>query len=360
MFANRSEDMWLLDDDEERQRNRKIHDVLDEHPAGRSYHDKARSRWITVEPVVFLALIGSGTFATVRSQYLQRRIASDVYNHTYETNASCAISNRTDPDYLTEQHIQADAADWSLYLSVCSYLPLIFTGILFGKRSDYAGRKMALRLPLIGMLIQSAAYLTVIAGHLPLPVLFAGEFAYGLTGGSPLLVSISFAYIADITSLKERTFRVVIVQTCLTTSIGIAQLATGYLIEAEGFIAPFYLFLTTQLVTLAYVLIPGILYESVQCKGKSGTLDSQMIKLFHGIMDLLTYNVENRRWRLWLINATFFPIIVVIYGYKLIITLYVIGQPFCWSSVFVGNFMAITMVMFSVGKYVSFVVLWCL
>ncbi len=360
MSANPNEDTWLIDDGEETQRNSKIPYVSEKHSTGHSDHDKARSRWITVEPVVFLALIGSGTFQTIRSQYLQRRIATEVYNYTYATNASCLISNQTDPDYLRGQHIQADAADWSMYLVVCCTLPLIFTGILFGKWSDNAGRKMAIGLPLIGMLIQSSTYLTVIAAQLPLPVLFAGEFAFGVTGGNPLLVSVSLAYIADITTLKERTFRVVIVQTCLTTSMGVAQLAIGYLTEAGGFIAPFYLILTTQLVALAYVLIPGILYESVQCKGKSGTLGSQMIKLLHGIIDLFTYNEENRRWRLLLMNAIFFPIIVVVYGYKSIITLYAIGQPFCWSSVFVGNFMTTTMVLFSVGKYVSFVVLGCL
>ncbi len=346
-----NEETWLFDDGEETLRNNQIQDVSDEHPTVHPGHDKARSRWITVEPVIFLAFIGSGTFSTIRSEYLQRRIATDVYNYTYPTNASCVISNRSDPDYLTEQHIQADAADWSLYFGICSYLPLIFTGILFGKWSDYTGRKMALGLPLIGMLIQSATYMMVIAAHLPLPVLFAGEFAYGITGGTPLLVSISLAYIADVTTLKERTFRVVIVETSLIIPIGLAQLAIGYLIEAEGFIAPFYLLLTTQLVALAYVLIPGILYESVQCKDKSGTLGSQMIKLFQGIIDLFTYNIENRRWRLLLINAIFFPIIVVVYGYTSVITLYAIGQPFCWSSVLVGIFMATSLVLFSVCKY---------
>ena len=359
MSVNRvdNEETWLSDDGEETQRNSKTPSVSDEHPAGRSDHDKARYRWITVEPVIFLAFIGSGTFSTIRSEYLQRRIATDVYNYTYPTNASCVISNRSDPDYLTEQNIQADTADWSLYLGVCSTLPLIFTGILFGKWSDYAGRKMALGLPLLGILIQSATYLLVIASHLPLPVLFAGEFAYGLTGGTPLLVSVSLAYIADITTLKERTFRVVIVQTCLITSIGVVQLAIGYLIEAEGFIAPFYLIPTAQLVALAYVLIPGILYESSQCKDKSGTLGSQMIKLFHGIIDLFTYNVENRRWRLLLINAIFFPIIVVVYGYISVITLYVIGPPFCWSSVLIGIFTAISLVLFSVCKYNCYIII---
>ncbi|XP_072014949.1 proton-coupled folate transporter-like [Amphiura filiformis] len=316
-----------------------------------SSFNKAKSRWITVEPVIFLAFIGNGTFSTIRSEYLQSRIAKDVYNYTYPTNSSCVIANTSDPDYITEQDIQADAANWSLYLSICGFLPLIFTAILIGKWSDYAGRKKALVLPLIGMLIQSTVYLIVIAVHLPMPVLFAGEFAYGLTGGSPLLVSISLAYIADITTMVQRTFRVVVVETSIVIPIGFAQLAIGYLIQASGFVPPFYLLLASQLTAIAYMGIPGLLYESIQSKHEGGRLSSRMVKLFHGITDLFAYNVDNRRWRLLLINAIFFPIIFVIYGYTSIITLYAIGQPFCWSSVLVGIYMAISLVLFSFSKY---------
>ena len=318
-----------------------------------SHVDKAKARWITVEPIIFLAFVGLGSFSTIRAEYLQKRIAKDVYNYTYPTNSngSCGITNTSDPDYVIQQKIQQDTANWSLYFSICSTLPLIFSSIIIGKWSDIKGRKVALLVPLFGMLVQSSVYLAVIYLNLSMPLLYIAEVVAGLTGGSPLLVSVSLAYIADITTIEQRTFRVVVVETCLIVSVGVAQLTIGYLIAAKGFDPPFYLLISCQIAAILYTILPKVLYESIELNSSGESFSSQMSKLFHGIFDLYKNNEDNRRWRLLLINAIFVPIIILIYGYTTTITLYLIGEPFCWSSVLVGIFSAVAIGIFSIGKY---------
>ena len=332
-----------------------INPLVQTTPTHISHVDKAKTRWITVEPIIFLAFVGLGSFATIRAEYLQNRIATDVYNYTFPTdsNGSCGLANTSHPDSIIKKEIQHKTANWSLYLNICSTLPLIFSTIVIGKWSDIKGRKATLLVPLFGMLVQSSVYLVVIYLHLSMSLLYIAEIAFGLTGGGPLLVSISLAYIADITTSKQRTFRIVIVETCLLFSIGVAQLTIGYLIAAKGFIPPFYLLISCQIAAILYTAIPNLLYESTELKTSIESFIYQMSKLFHGIFDLFVYNEDNRRWRLLLTNVMLVPIMIVIYGYHTTITLYVIGEPFCWSSVLVGIFNAVALGIFSIGKCIN-------
>ena len=315
-------------------------------------HDTAKTRWITVEPVILLAFVGIGTFPTIRSQYLQQRIADDAYNYTYPSasNRSCGITNSSDPDYTIQQMIQHDTANWLLYFSVCSTLPSIFMVIVIGKWSDIKGRKVAILVSLLGMLVQSSVYVIVINHQLSMYVLYIAEIAAGFTGGSPLIISVSLAYIADITTPKQRTFRVVIVNTCNVFSVGVAQLAIGYLIAAKGFVPPFYLLISCQTAAILYTTLPKLLYESMELDTGGKSFLSQMSKLLHGIFDLYVKNENGRRWRLLFINAIFFPIAICIF-YRSVLTLYLIGQPFCYPSEFVGIYNAISRgVLSSIGK----------
>ena len=315
-------------------------------------HEKAKARWITVEPIILLAFVGIGTTTTVQSQYLQQRIADDVYNYTYPSNSnrSCGITNSSDPDYTIQEMIQHDTANWLLYFSVCSNLPLIFMVIAIGKWSDIKGRKVAMLVSLSGILVQGSVYVIVINHHLSLSLLYIGEVAAGLTGGNPLLVSVSLAYIADITTTKQRTFRIVIVETCIVFSIGVAQLAVGYLIAAKGFNAPFYLIISCQIAAILYTSL--LLFESMKHKTGGLSFSSQMSKLYHGIVDLFTNNENNRRLRLLLICATFIAI-QIFKQHHSIQTLFLIGQPFCWSSVLIGIFNACFRFLTSIGRYLQ-------
>ena len=317
-----------------------------------SCHNKAKSRWITVEPIIFLAFVGIGTFPTIRSQYLQQRIADDVYNYTYPTdsNNSCGITNTSAPDYMVQKLIQRDTAEWLLYFSICSTLPSIFMVIVLGKWSDIKGRKVAILVSLLGMLVQSSVYVIVINHQLSIYVLYIAEIAAGFTGGSPLIMSVTLAYIADVTTTKQRTFRVVVVNTCNVFSVGVAQLAIGYLIATKGFKPPFYLLILCQVVAILYTTIPKLLYESLELEKGGKSFLSQMSKLLHGIFDLYVTNENGRRWRLLLINAIFFPIAICIF-YRSVLTLYLIGQPFCYPSEFVGIYNAVSRgVLSSIGR----------
>ena len=243
--------------------------------------------------------------------------------------------------------IQHDTANWLLYFNVCCNLPSIFMVIAIGKWSDIKGRKVAMLVSLSGLLVQSSVYVIVINHHLSLSLLYVAEVAAGLTGGNPLLVSVSLAYIADITTTKQRTFRVVIVETCIIFSMGVAQLAVGYLIAAKGFNAPFYLVISCQIAAILYTSL--ILFESMILETGGLSFSSQMSKLYHGIVDLFTNNENNRRLRLLLICATFISI-QIFKNHRSIQTLYLIGQPFCWSSVLIGIFNAFFRFLTSIGR----------
>lgn len=316
---------------------------------------KARRRWLTVEPILFLAFVGNGTIATIRSEYLQERIGEDKYNYTFSSNdsSSVCVTNTSDPDYVTQQDIQHDTSQWVLYLSLCNYLPLLFTSILTGSWSDRAGRKIALAIPVIGMMLQTLVYLVIVAMHFPLTFLIIGDLAYGMSGGGPLLVAASLSYTADVTTPQRRTLRVVIVETTLVFSMGVSQLGMGYFIAAGGFVPPFYFILACHGTALAYVLIPKVLYETIDPRKSEETesIRTWFSNLKRSVVELFAYNVDKRRWRLIILTAMFLCITESSYGYISVFTLYVIGQPFCWDSVLVGIFMSISVIISAFGKF---------
>lgn len=331
-------------------------------PSNSHVSSKIRSRWITVEPILFLAYIGNGTLSTIRSEYLQHRIGIDQYNYTAASSTGNlssmpCVANSSDPNYITQQNIQQDASNWTLILSICGYLPLLFATMAIGSWSDTAGRKIAIAISLGGMIVQSLVYVVTLACNLPLAVLIVGELSYGVTGGGPLLVAASLSYIADVTTTEQRTFRVVIAETTLLLSIGVAQLFMGYLIASSGFVSPFYLILSCQAAALIYTLIPGALYESITASKsaeKTMSTGDRIKKLVRDVIDLFAYNGNDRRWRLLLLTAMFFAIVESTYGYISVIALYAIGPPFCWSAVLVGIYMSLSLFISAIGSVAGF------
>lgn len=302
--------------------------------------DKAKARWITVEPVLFLAMIGYGTIGTMRTQYIRDRIAADKFNYTFDnTNSSCVLD---DKQLHIEREIQSEAAFWTMLLSLCSYIPPLFSAIVIGTWSDNHRRKTALLFPVVGMTVQSAIYLAIVSLRLPIPVAFAGELIQGLTGGLPLLLSGCLSYIADVTDAQHRMYRIVVVETTMLVGIGGSQIGLGYLLTLTGYIPPFYVVLVLLLLDICYILIPPFLLETIVSDGIRD-VRHQIQKLLHGMYRLFKVNHNGRRSRLVALGSTSFLLTFMTTGYMNMVVLFGLGDPFCWTPDIVGIFMAMSL-----------------
>ncbi|XP_072046554.1 LOW QUALITY PROTEIN: proton-coupled folate transporter-like [Amphiura filiformis] len=313
---------------------------------------RAASRWITVEPVIFLAMIGYGTVGTTRTQYVRDRIAIDEYNYTFDdTNSSCNM-NTSDHRYIIEQEIQSKAATLTMLLSLCTYIPPLFSAIVIGTWSDNHRRKAALFSPVLGMTIQAAIYLAIISQDLPLEVAFGAELAGGIMGGLPLLLSGCLSYIADVTDTKHRMIRIVVVEVSMLLAVGGSQVGFGFLIELMGFIPPFYIVLSCLILALLYITIPYVLIETIE--------NHQYPILF--VLKFRTYcarctcclrTTPIRRSRLIALGSIAFIQTLLISGYLNTVALFGLDEPFCWTPDILGVFMAVSLAAGGIGLAIS-------
>ena len=312
------------------------------------HHRTPVQRRITIEPVTFLESVSYGVSLALRPQFLQERIGEDFYNYSaHDDNRTDICSqNSTDFDNIADK-IQADASLWLMYLCICSYFPAIVATIIFGTLSDSLGRKLALAIPLIGFIIQNITFLIVVTYHLPLWVLLIGEVVQGCTGGVALLICGSLAYIADITSPSQRTWRIVIVEMTLFVGGGAMQIINGYIFQAFGYQIPVWIALGLLVAAFLYVIIPPFLIETVKRTKVPRTF---LLKVFQDSRDLFKDNTSGRRWKLILLNFQIVIIDTASINFFAIQILYVIAYPFCWSPVLVGYITATSFMTTGLGK----------
>ena len=311
----------------------------------------AARRRITIEPVTFIGSVGYGLIVAVRPEFIQFKI--EQMNNSYYPSH---VSNST---YNDQNTIKSEVALWLLYLSICSFFPAIFATKIIGTLSDSIGRKFALGVPIVGFIIQTATLLLVIGCDLPLGVLLISEVLQGCTGGMALLMCGSLAYIADVTTLEERTWRIVIIE--VTLFVGgvmpsVTHINSGYLFIQEfvdfgGVLLCVSLLLLA--ITMLYIVIPHCLIETVEFSRVPVTFLKEVFLEGRALFE--DNSRRGRRWRLLILNVLIVLIDVANVGFFSILILYVTDSPFhdSRSSVTVGYILAASFMTTGVGKTTS-------
>ena len=146
-------------------------------------------------------------------------------------------------------------------------------------------------LAILGVFWRSLVFLCVVHFNLPIPVLIAADSMAGLSGGNALLLATGAAYISDITSIKSRTFRIIVLETCDFVGVGVGQIILGAALHASPdqslakYMLPLYICIGCTAASLLYVAVPEILLETVDRRTteKPDGLSTVLV----GILDLV-------------------------------------------------------------------------
>ncbi|KAF7700204.1 proton-coupled folate transporter isoform X1 [Silurus meridionalis] len=285
---------------------------------------------VTVEPVIFLSMFSLALQAPLYTQYLWERISEDVgYNGTRGGGGCGNSSAQQDP---LQKEVESLTAHWNLYINLGGFLVGLFVVILIGSWSDRAGRRLVLILPSLGLAVQATVYLTVMYLKLPVAWFLLGRICSGLSGDFNAILAGCFAYVADISDKRSRTFRVAILEACLGVAGMFASIIGGKWRHAQGYINPFWLVLSTNLATAlyAYLFIP----ESVTPDPGASLFSTQHLR---AVCNLFASGGQGgHRTRLWLYTLCFFLVITVHFGSRELYVLYELSTPLCWDSELIG------------------------
>ncbi|XP_022094943.1 proton-coupled folate transporter-like isoform X2 [Acanthaster planci] len=305
---------------------------------------KVKYPCITVEPVVLVFFISYSMIVTLRAEYITLRIA-DGLDGTKGSRSAVLGPDDTLCRHLSNQsqealyaETQSRASYWLLLLNLFQVVPSLVSAPLIGSWSDLGGRKRALVIPIIGYLMGSIVWIIVTYTDGKLWYLLLAEFCLGLTGDFSAVLAVCNAYLADITTERERTFRLILVGITIEVGTGASQILVGYWVVQQGFGVPFWFVVATMLASLVYITV--LLKET---RGKSGGLEN--LELFNNrLLDdiygmFMRYSSKQRR------QMMFFMIVLgvhmtILYTAFLLILLYVLSPPLCWTPITVGYYVA--------------------
>lgn len=315
---------------------------------------RASSRRVTVEPVILFASIGFGVLFTLQPQYIKQRLADDRNFTISQTENGCNLST-SDPDYIIEQEIQADVSSWQMIINICGFFPSLFTAPIIGAWGDKVGRKLAIGVPILGYMITMLTYLIVYYCILPLWVLAIGYFLQGTTGGYGLVLAGCYAYVADITTKEKRMLRIVIIQALFVFGMGLSQVLIGLFIRLTGFAPSLWLAALSLTASLAYIVSPPFLVETIRRTKKSRDPDVVASPVadpsrLEAMGQLFRENTDSRRTKLILLLLIAFSTEGVNQASLNITIIYGLGPPFCWNSVVVGFYSALVLFTSAAGK----------
>nr|XP_012596260.1 proton-coupled folate transporter isoform X2 [Microcebus murinus] len=281
-----------------------------------------------VEPLVFLANFALVLQGPLTTQYLWHRFSADLgYNGTRDR-GGCS-NHSADP---TLQEVETLTSHWTLYMNVGGFLVGLFTSTLLGAWSDRVGRRPLLVLASLGLLLQAVVSVFVVQLQLHVGYFVLGRILCALLGDFNGLLAASFASVADVSSSRNRTFRMALLEACIGVAGTLASLLGGHWLRAQGYANPFWLALALLIVMALYAAF---------CFGET-VKEPESTRLFtlshhRAIVQLYVAPApEKSRKHLALYSLAIFLVVTVHFGAQDILTIYEMSTPLCWDSRLIG------------------------
>lgn len=117
--------------------------------------------------------------------------------------------------------LQLTVSEFHQYNNIAGHAVPIILALFFGNWSDRRGRKLPLIIGLIGKVIYSG--MIVVNALMPtwdlFMIIYTASIPMGMLGGDVAIFASCFAYISDVSSLKQRTLRVTILDIAYLSTI---------------------------------------------------------------------------------------------------------------------------------------------
>ncbi|KAF7656639.1 hypothetical protein LDENG_00038210 [Lucifuga dentata] len=290
--------------------------------------------FVSVEPVLFLSMFSLALQAPLSTQYLWDRISEDL---GYNGSRTGVYNSSGSPDPL-QKEVETLTAHWNLYINLGGFSVGLLVVPLLGSWSDLAGRRPVLIIPSLGLALQAVIYLVVMYLRLPVAYFLMGRLLSGLSGDFNAILASCFAYVADTSDRRSRTFRVAVLEACLGLSGMLASIIGGQWRRAQGYINPFWLVLATNLASAlyAYLFVPESVLPDPNAKLLTTRHHQAVWRLYSKGGRNSVGDVRFQRCKLWLYTLCFFLVVSVHFGSRDLFVLYELSSPLCWDSGLIG------------------------
>ncbi|XP_073954643.1 lysosomal proton-coupled steroid conjugate and bile acid symporter SLC46A3 isoform X2 [Choristoneura fumiferana] len=215
-------------------------------------HKNIRAPWykyITVEPTMFLYMMAFMITNVVEQTFYVFRACN--VNHGYSPEICYNITAY--PDVNTE--VQVTVSTFLQWNGIATHIVPLILAFFLGSYSDKRGRKTVILAGLIGKLYFSIMITVNSLKDWPLEyMIYTAAFPSALTGADLAIFAGAFAYIADVSSLNNRTLRVgildVVYLSTMSSGVAIGNVLYTKVVDRSF---PIMFAINTSLMTIATV-----------------------------------------------------------------------------------------------------------
>ncbi|KAK3601530.1 hypothetical protein CHS0354_027672 [Potamilus streckersoni] len=290
-----------------------------------------------IVPVILVQTFGLGINSYISTEYVRAYFQSTIIgnNDTGNNNMTGCNSDTSNPLYQSYITVQQETSRWTMYFTVASGVPAVFSSIVLGTYADRLGRRLLLLSVAFGVLVKSGILTAVIYFDANLIYILIGSFIDGCAGGSFSFLAGTFSYVADITKAgKTRSFAIISVELVSSIAGTAASFGTGYFIAILGY---FYsMILATSCICIAVLIVICGIPET--CRNKLTARTTICNTLGKAIEFYVSKQYYGKRWKYAVLLISFCFVSLGGVGRASVETLYLLGAPLCWDSVKVGIF----------------------
>ncbi|XP_021367987.1 solute carrier family 46 member 3-like [Mizuhopecten yessoensis] len=291
--------------------------------------------------IVLMFLLFSIIFSSlVTSQYTFQYMLTHMYpnsNLSTSDGSSCNVNTSTEA-YRERTAAQRAVSQLNIYTKVAEAVPaLIITGVM-GGLGDRFGRTRILIFTTSLTFLSICVSSPIIYFEIDVYYFLISSTLYSLGGGIYGALSIGFAYISDVTSPgKQRTLMITLLEASIGIGAAISGLVSGFIIEGVGY---FYSNICAGAVAAGSVLVvvlflPPSRSPHISVSRKSNLENSRAAFTFY-------FQASPMRYKYVIGIISFMFASISLLGKQPIEILYQLNAPFCWTSVKVGYFSAIS------------------
>ncbi|XP_046807502.1 proton-coupled folate transporter isoform X2 [Lucilia cuprina] len=184
-------------------------------------------RKISVEPTMFLYMFAFMNTSVVEHDFFLQKACR--VNNNFSDEICEHIKDSENAEY--KKLVQITTAQFYQWESIAAHVFPIILALFLGSFSDRRGRKFPLLMGLCGKLIYSV--MIVVNAKMktwPLEmVIYTATLPSALTGSDVAIFASCFAYISDISTLRNRTMRVTILDVCYLSAMPTGVALGSYL-----------------------------------------------------------------------------------------------------------------------------------
>ena len=186
--------------------------------------------WITVEPVELFYCLMFTTSKVVKTNLFIEKVCRLDFNYTEEICNNFTSKGLVDKEI--ELNVQDRVAELKIYEGLIAALPAAFFCLFVGPWSDVHGRKILLILPLLGNIVAYAACIVNYYFFFELDTNFLLlSSVYGFFGAYQCFNMGLYGYVSDITSAKNRTIRLSLVNGIFSLGFVVGTKLGSYLFQ---------------------------------------------------------------------------------------------------------------------------------